>query len=245
MTLILLALWFRENFDFNQVTTPIQKYYYSLYLMVSLFFVTLYVIVITVCYEESQIYFSGKRDYDVFDYLHEQYPYHKEVVARRLRRFRERGGYDSTNSPKQKPVIAKADECRYTKCLTITKKKTNSMLYITRGILRNMKQHRSKLTKDDENLMKIMIAYMFRYNTHEKYYFFVGKLGDGKATLVDDSVLRNMEKILNIVLEKPSEMKRKIHDRSMEKNWRKIEKIEANLLALSNTLNKIHIDAYE
>ncbi|KAG5883722.1 hypothetical protein JTB14_024223 [Gonioctena quinquepunctata] len=241
MTLILLGLGFRNYYDLQAVKAPLQQLFYSLYMTASLFFLTLYVAMITTFYAEAQIYYSNQEEYDVFDYVYEQFQYYKGVVTMKIKRSRHRGGQDHA---KQKLVFAKADKHRYAKCLTMTKNKANSMLYITRGVLRNMRfEH--EFTVDEENLMKMIIANMFRNNTQEEDYFFVGNLASDKAMLVDDLVLQKMEKFLNIALIRKDEEKGGIGKELLGISSKKIEKIENELSILSNMIDELEFDVDE
>ncbi|KAG5864193.1 hypothetical protein JTB14_020375 [Gonioctena quinquepunctata] len=123
MTFILLGLCFLKKFDFQIVRTSAQRAYYSFYMMASLFLLTYYIAVLTICYGESQIFYSNQQGYTVFDYLYEQYHYYKGVIAIKMKILRQRGGQDDTTPIAEKPVFAKAKKYRFAKCLKMPRRK--------------------------------------------------------------------------------------------------------------------------
>ncbi|KAG5884164.1 hypothetical protein JTB14_014083 [Gonioctena quinquepunctata] len=199
MTLTLLALFFLKTYDFKSVKTSTQQLYFFFHLIISYFFFTFYVAVISTCYTEARSYYSNRQKNSVLSYLYEQYQYYKEIVSIRMKGFRQRGGQDKTTFKEKKLVFAKANEYRYAKCLKITRNKIDTMSYITRGILRNMK-YRSDFTKEDENSMKLITTHMIRPDTRDEEFFFVENSGNRKAILVDDLVFKKMERVITFLL---------------------------------------------
>ncbi|KAG5869478.1 hypothetical protein JTB14_008773 [Gonioctena quinquepunctata] len=161
------------------------------------------------------------------------YQFYKKAVAMKINKLRQRGGQDDFPMGK-KPVSAKAKKHRYAKGLKVPRSKIDTMWFITRGILRNMKYH-EKLTEQDRDLMKKIIATTIRNNTQKDDIFFVHSSRNKKPIFLDDYVLKNMEKILIILLTKQNVKEDKI----LENNSRTIRKIGDNLLNASVLLNKI------
>ncbi|KAG5861404.1 hypothetical protein JTB14_019672 [Gonioctena quinquepunctata] len=237
MTLIQLALCFLKTYDFQSVRAPLERSYFSIYLIISLIFLNFHVAVITTCYREAQLYYSNRKTYNVFDYLCEQYQYFKKVLTMKMERFRQRGGQDGSTSADRKIVFAKADEHRYAKCLTIHKNKMNAMLYITIGILRNMKSIRGP-RKNYGNIMKIITANITRKDSQEVEYFFVKESTHNRANLVDDLVLKKIELFLTMLLTK-KDQKEELEE---EKNYdEKFGEIVENLYRVLKFLREANI----
>nr|XP_023030426.1 uncharacterized protein LOC111518254 isoform X2 [Leptinotarsa decemlineata] len=237
VTLLLMSLSFHQDFDFSSLKTPLHQSYYSFYMLISLFFLTLYVAIITISYAEAQVFYSKGQGYDVFDYLKEQYQYYKEVAGVKLRNSRIRGG-EEDGSEVRKWVFPKADVHRYANCLTLPKNKTNAMVYVTLAILRSMKRNQ-KLTADDENLIKLMIVNLFREDSEENDFFFISHAKPGKATLVDDLVFLKMEKVLTVLFSNRGKHKEQLYDKLLENTEKKLEKMSYNLSVLMNSLDRI------
>ncbi|KAG5884810.1 hypothetical protein JTB14_019495 [Gonioctena quinquepunctata] len=239
MTLIQLALCFLKTYDFRSVKTIAQRSYFSLYLITSFFFLTTHVTVISSCYGEARLSYSNQEGYNVFTYLHEQYQYYKKVVAIKMRRSRQRGGKRSTSFTEDRAIIAKANEHRYAKSLRMPRSKMYTICYITCAILRNMKIN-PKLTKKDENLMRMIAANMIRHDLKDEVYFFVGRSASKKTALVDDSVLEKMERFLNYLLTRGGEEREKEYRSTI------FEEIQENLKKVSMLLARIDIamDSY-
>ncbi|XP_074031697.1 location of vulva defective 1 isoform X14 [Leptinotarsa decemlineata] len=237
VTLLLMSLSFHQDFDFSSLKTPLHQSYYSFYMLISLFFLTLYVAIITISYAEAQVFYSKGQGYDVFDYLKEQYQYYKEVAEVKLRNSRIRGG-EEDGSEVRKWVFPKADVHRYANCLTLPKNKTNAMVYVTLAILRSMKRNQ-KLTADDEKLIKLMIVHLFREDSEENDFFFISHAKPGKATLVDDLVFLKMEKVLTVLFSNRGKHKEQLYEKLLENTENKLEKMSYNLSVLMNSLDRI------
>ncbi|KAG5879811.1 hypothetical protein JTB14_035891 [Gonioctena quinquepunctata] len=239
MTLILLALCFHKTYDFRSVRTHLHRLYYSFYMIVSLFFLTSYVAVITSCYEEAQLFHSNRTGYNVFDYLREQYQYYKEVLMIKKRRLRRRGGQDGTTSEEKGIVFPKSNEHRYAKCLKISKSKLDTMWYITLAILRNM-ESKSQLMKEDENFMRMFIAFMVRNKSQEENYFFVKSSEYRKTVLVDDLVLKRIELFVRYLLTRKDESEEKMYTELLGSKSKTFGKIDRDLLKVSNLLLRVN-----
>ncbi|KAG5861355.1 hypothetical protein JTB14_025901 [Gonioctena quinquepunctata] len=230
MTLILLALCFPKTYDFHTVKTLLQRFYFSLYLLASFFFLTFYIAVITNCYADAQIYYSNQRGYNMYDYLNEQYLYFKEVVAKKTKTLRIRGGQD-ISSAEENPIFPKAYTRRYAKCLKIPENRINIMGHITRGIVWNMKSKKKQKNK----LIQMIIANMMRDDRNESDYFFVGSSGSEKTIFVDDLIFKKMERIVNVLLSRREQIYRKV----LENNEKTFGEIEGKLSNVSYLLGEV------
>ncbi|KAG5884168.1 hypothetical protein JTB14_014086 [Gonioctena quinquepunctata] len=237
MTLILLALLFIKTYDFELVRTTTQRSYFFFYLIISFFFFTINLTVITTCYIEARTYYSNREEYNVINYLYEQYQYYKGVIVIKRKGCRRRAGKDGSTFMENKLVFAKANEYRYAKCLKIPRSKMNTLSYITRGILRNMK-YSSDFTEEDGNLMKMIITEMIIPDTKDEEYFFVGNSGNKKEILVDDLVFKRMEKLLISLLDR-REGREKIDNAifgSIENNLSDVSKLLVSVDFMLNSL---------
>nr|XP_023030409.1 polycystic kidney disease protein 1-like 2 [Leptinotarsa decemlineata] len=241
-TLILMSLSFFQDFKFMTLKTPLHHLYYSLYMLISLFYLTLYIAIITICYTEAQVIYSREEGYDVFDFLKEQYQYYKGVAKVKLRSSRIRGG--ESGSEGRKWIYPKADVHRYANCLTVPKNRTSGMVHVTLAILRNMKRTPT-LKQGAESLIKMIIANFFRKDSQENDFFFISHAKRGKATIVDDLVFLKMEKVLTVLFSKANRQKESFYAGLLESNQRRVDVMTENLSVLMNTLARIDFEFEE
>ncbi|CAG9819188.1 unnamed protein product [Phaedon cochleariae] len=243
MTMTLLSLCLHEKFDMSVLRTPLHYLYYSLYMVVSLFIVNLFVAIITICYGDAQIYYSNDDSYSVFHYLKDQFSYYTGLLQIRAETLR--GGSDS-RIPEAKPMVSpKADEHRYAKCLTVPKTRFDGMVTVALTTLRN-KLKKDTLTEDNEDLMKKTIVDLFRDETEDQEFFFISNIQGSKTRLVDDLKFLKMEKIVAQLLNKSSvpqsERDEELYKEILKKNSRRMDRISSNLEVMLEALKKIKFE---
>ncbi|KAG5873151.1 hypothetical protein JTB14_003159 [Gonioctena quinquepunctata] len=149
---------------------------------------------------------------------------------------RQRGGQDGSTYMVGDAVFPKADQHRYAKCVKVSEVKMNIMWHLTRGILGNM-EYTGEHKKDDKKLMGNIVLNMMSEDKKRENYFFVGRSESKNAILVDDLVLKKMEKFGNIFLSRREKMFRNL----MATNDMKFNEVKRDLSDASNLLAKVDI----
>ncbi|VEN49201.1 unnamed protein product [Callosobruchus maculatus] len=227
------------------------KFYYALFQLYSTIYSTVVIAIISVSYEDAQLYYSDKEpEYSVPHYVRDEIRYYFEVIWIKWKRVRLTGGEDKDANVEDKLVTPKADEFRFSECLTVPMRKLKAMLHLSLLVLRNLHEHESHLTEKDESTIRKAVAYYFSENNQEKAIFYEGRTMNSKVKLVDDRVFQEMERVCNGTAEEvqdpylPEEQKaQRIKEIAMvEKCNEKIDSIHDKLEVLLETIKNISIN---
>ncbi|KAJ8930760.1 hypothetical protein NQ314_016394 [Rhamnusium bicolor] len=252
ITLVILSLNLHKHFHLEVVKSTLDHMYYSVFMILTLAIYTLYITVITICYSEARTFYSKHEEYNVVDYIKEQYRYYLELAKIKWLNIRMRGGDNDVSSHKH--VYPKEDEHRYAKCLTLPSNRMSGMCFVGRCIVRNLikgrRRGKAEITDIDENLIKKTIVNLFRRDSEEKDMFYMTNNEGSKINLVDDATLLKMEEVTKILLESDAEKRSKEGQKTLYKKLiagheQKINAMMDNLNVILNILSDINIDVDE
>lgn len=244
-TLFTAALNVNPDFDFKAISTTIGYIYYSIFMLITLVILNLYITIIAISYVDAQMYYSTEEEYNIVNLLKEQYQYYRELVKIKWKNFRLRGGTDKDLLNRK--VFPKADEFRYANCVTLPSNKMDGMACVTKCILRNMRDRRKLgISIKDEDLIKHTLVSLFRKDTEEKEIFFISNIAGEKVRFVDDNVMLKMEKVVEAFLVQDEERlekdrRKKLCKKIVESHEQKMKDIADNLNVLLNVVGAVNI----
>ncbi|KAL1514223.1 hypothetical protein ABEB36_003513 [Hypothenemus hampei] len=154
-TLLLLSLNLNSDFDLNILYRhPMGIPFYITYMLVSFFFINLYIAIINLHYADTKNFYDDTPNL-IEKYLNEKWIYYKSLLTIKAKKLR--GGADDLIE--NELVIKPKPGERYENCFTIAKSRLNAMALVSMCVLRNLEQHRTMTSKDIDLMSKTVPAY--------------------------------------------------------------------------------------
>ncbi|XP_076256850.1 uncharacterized protein LOC143194150 [Rhynchophorus ferrugineus] len=203
-----------------------------MYVMFSLFFVTIYIAIITLYFSKAKDYYSDDKSV-VHQYVKKKWIYYTTLLKVRLQQLR--AGQDDQ--------IIKPIKClRYENCFTIPKNRMNAMALITILLLRNQKPHQT-LSREDIGLISNLIREMFGTESEDKDIFFSAE-ESGRIKFVDNKKIDN----ISLICEKLAHSSQVDEDTQkpllkppIEQRLEKLDTIIEGVKILTRVLNNVNI----
>ncbi|CAH1260732.1 unnamed protein product [Diabrotica balteata] len=245
---LFLAAFGLFKFDTSSFTSAVHYIYYIFLMVFNLVFVNLYIVLVNIYYGQAQMFYSNYQEYNVMDYVKEQWVYLKLLRNIKVKQVRQKSGQDE-NIEKRKLVSPKADEHRYAKGVIVQEYKMVQMKLLALCWLRNM--HRNGQFSESDRLLikRTLAALLLKLKTMEKPDFFFINYREGSNTLIDDLKFQRMESILNNIFgkgqqEKADDIKTTeiVYETVMNNNDILLNRILNNLDNVSRALDCIYID---
>lgn len=244
ITLLVRSLGFENHFNIDGFQTRLQYVYYISFMIINLLINTLYIAIITISYNDAQIYYSNVEEYTVIDFFKEKLYFYFKLFQVRIRNYRLRGG---KNMVGKEMVYPKLDEHRFAQCITSPKNKIEAMLFVTLCMLRKLNKNKLKeLNIQDRELIKNTIVCLFRDDRSDNDIFYVSNLQGFEKTMVDDKVFIKMERIVQYLLTKEklkrTDKQKRIYKEVCRFQKQKMEKMNESLELVAKILNQIEFD---
>uniref|UniRef100_A0A6P7FCZ9 Polycystic kidney disease protein 1-like 3 n=1 Tax=Diabrotica virgifera virgifera TaxID=50390 RepID=A0A6P7FCZ9_DIAVI len=234
---LFLASFGLFRFNTSIFTSGLHYMYYILLMVFNLVFVNLYIVLVNIYYGQAQMIYSNYQEYNVFDYIKEQWTYLKllkHIKVKRVRRKRD----PEKNIEERKFVSPKADEHRYAKGVTVEEIKMVQMKLIALCCLRNMHPNEGLSESDILLLKRTTAALLLKNEDMEKPDFFFVNYTEDSNTLVDDLKFQRMESILNNLFGEKST----VYETVINNNDILLNRILNSLNDVSRALDSIIID---
>ncbi|XP_017773211.1 PREDICTED: location of vulva defective 1-like [Nicrophorus vespilloides] len=261
-TLFLISLNFFDHFDHEGLSTYGSTIYlvYSIFMITSVFFTTIYCTIIIIGFEESKIYFSNRSlQYTILDHIKDESVYYREVCKRQNINLRLRAGNDNddNNSDEfEEEKVTPKEYCkRYADCFTMTNDKMLVMRLVAISIIKldkdfkmlSNKAMRKEIVEDKMKLMARITLAMMKPKSEKlraNHVFFSGKDPiDNSTRFVSDDVIMQIEYVVKSILE-PTEMPTEDHTDVVihsNENEDRLTKIRDRLNMIHETIGNIRI----
>ncbi|CAH0555318.1 unnamed protein product [Brassicogethes aeneus] len=213
--------------------------YYAIYMIGSVVVSSLYISIITICFNQAKTEFSNIDVYTLKHYVYEFATYVYNLLCIKIKNKRLRGGAEE-EVQFIRSVYPKSDDCRYADCLTINKHRMKQMELAARCILRNIRDNEAPLSGKEIDLINNTIYTMYsKAPNDEKEIFFQDTSDNKRFKLVDDFKIQKMEIVCSKMLDSDEQWKLKYEKRQKELYEKIIMHHERQLNWLVEYLNKV------
>ncbi|KAH1007213.1 hypothetical protein HUJ04_004479 [Dendroctonus ponderosae] len=236
-TLLLLSLNLCGTLELNDLYKhPLGIAFYILYMLVSFFFINIYIAIISLYYADSKDFYADEPRF-MQKFVQQKWKFYKNLLMVRGRKMR--GGEDEINDDR---IIKPKSGERYQDCFTIAKSRLDGMALVTICVLRNMEEHRS-MTEKDFDLMSKTIKLLHEDESTDKQVFFT--TGDSRRiTFVDDRKIQQIADICENLVQycmRKTRVSRHLPPSLIDERISRINTLIENIRMIESVLGNVQI----